>query len=341
MSHKRLYFIPVEKDRVAERLSALFGIENMTDFSPVEGGYMCRNFRIDTDQGVYFLKQYRNQISSIVHEIKASEVYFAQQGLPVIEPVYDRFDRPVFWLDGHWMSLFPFIDGKSPSYQQITKKTAFALGNMLGRIHKAGTVAKHEQIQTLRLGDRKKFMIESIELSYDLKERANRTELEERILDILSQKKEWIRNNQLPPRDIALSFDCMLHGDFIYPNVFMDTEERITHLYDFEKTCRGPRAYEFARSLFINCFDDGWSEENLVLAKQFLEAYQCVQPLSKVDMVKGIRMYAQDVMHMTWVEAKYVIYDIDVQMALYERLAKRVEWISKDLDEFCYQMTQI
>ncbi|MCR4314540.1 MAG: phosphotransferase [Candidatus Uhrbacteria bacterium] len=334
MIHKQMYQIVLEPDRVIERLRTLFDIDHVHSITPMEGGYMCKNYRVQTQDGNFFLKQYRNQISSVVHEIKLAEFFFAEKGIPVIEPLLDRFERPVFWLDGHWLSLFPFIDKQTTSFPELTNSYAEALGHMLGRIHRMGRTAPYGHFQPLRLGDRMKFIIESIELQFELASRPEHSQLEQKIMDTLEKKRQWVESSNLPPKEIDLPFDCLLHGDFIYPNVFFDAEGHVTHIYDFEKTCNGPRAYEFARSLIINCFDPGWSPENFKQGKLFLEAYRDVQPLSDDDVAKGILMYSHDLMHSTWIEAKYVIYQVETQMVLYERHARRIEWMARDVDLF-------
>ena len=340
MLHKQLYHITLEPERVADRLRQLFSIDNVHSVEPVEGGYMCKNYKVKTQDGDYFLKQYRNQISSVVHEIKLAEAFFSEKGIPVITSIFDRFQRPVFWLDGHWLSLFPFVEKKNPPFSELTDPFIESLGYMLGRIHRMGKGASYNHFQPLRLGDRTKFSIEAIELVFELQSRPSLSELEQRILDTLEKKRSWIELNNLPPKEIDLPFNCLLHGDFIYPNVFFDAQGHITHVYDFEKTCNGPRAYEVARSLIINCFDPGWSPERFQRGKIFLEAYRDVQPLPNDELIKGILMYSHDLMHSTWIEAKYVIYQINIQMNLYDRHASRIEWMSHNLNEFIEKLIE-
>ncbi len=328
----------VDKTMLAERLRSLFCFGELTDFVGVYGGYMCHNYRVATPEGHFFLKQYRNKVSTIVHEIKYAEEYFVSRDLPVILPIRDRFDRTAFWLDGHWLSLFPFIEARTPAHGDITVALAADIGALLARFHEAGRRFEERHFQPMRLWDKRQFMMELAELEQELERRAPLAPLEERMRDLLLKKTQLVMNNKIDPHKIPLAYDCLLHGDFIYPNMFVNDANNITHVYDLEKTCMGPRSYEIARSLFINCFDDGWEEKNYRLGRAFLAAYRERQPISFEEFSKGVQLYLTTLVHMNWIEARYLMYGIDTQLALYERHARRVEWAATRSEGFCEQV---
>ncbi len=326
---------PLNKEIMINRLGLLFDIGEVQEISFAHGGYMSQNFRIDTSSGAYFLKQYRNRISTVLHEIKHAERYFASHGLPVIVPVADRYGRPSFWLDGHWFSLFPFIDGSAPIFGQLTNAIVRSQGQMLGRFHEAGRKFEHWHFQPLRLWDKDKFFMEFVELEQELLSRSSRSVFENRILDVLRLKAKIVRANTLLPHHLPLSYDGLLHGDFIYQNTFMNEKDEVTHVFDLEKTCIGPRAYELARSLLVTCFDDGWEEKNFDLARTFLEGYRKKQGMTYEEFERGVKMYMINVTHMTWIEAKFVMYQDEDHLPLYERHARRIEQIGKSSEGFC------
>lgn len=326
----------VDPAELADRLRAYFDFGRMLDLSFVYGGFMCHNYRLETERGTFFLKQYRNKISTIVHEIKHAEEFFAARELPVLLPVRDRFGRSAFWLNGHWLSVFPFItDRRTPAFSDIDVSFAAQLGGLLGRFHMAGRTFEDRHFQPLQLWDRRKFMMEYVELEQEFSRRASLSGLERRMAEILRRKAEFVRTNEMMAYQVRAPYDCLLHGDFIYNNLFIDSRKEITDVYDLEKACIGPRGYELGRSLVINCFDDGFSEKNFALGRAFLAAYQRQVPMAFDEFSEGLRMYRTQLFHMDWIESRYFIYGIDSQLELYERHARRVEWMGDHFDGFC------
>ena len=206
----------------------------------------------------------------------------------------------------------------------MNQNTAHSIGFTLGRFHRVGRRFPEQHFQHLKLWDKRKFDMEKIELVDLLSRKTNLTPMETLIMDILKIKTALIEKNHLQPSDIPMPFNCLLHGDLTYQNVFVNASGEVTHVYDLEKACLGPRAYELGRSLVINCFDDGWDKRQIGLAQTFLSAYQEIMPITFEEFSLGLRMYFADIIHMTWIEAKYVIYQEEQQLALYERHANRV-----------------
>lgn len=329
---------PIDWPRLNEKLGRYFHVGTVRGVSLVHGGYMSQNFRVETDAGAFFLKQYRNRMSAGVYEVKDSEEFFALKGLPVILSVRDAFGRDAFWIDGNWYSLFPFVDGVRPALGAFHPRTSASLGAMLGRFHAAGIEPPGSYHHLLRAWDRRGFWLEYVELEQELLARAELTSVERRMLDVLRLKARLVERNETSVRDFRVPFDCLLHGDFIYPNVFVNAEGGIDRVFDFEKTCVGPAAYELARSLFVNCFDDGWKEDNYAQGRTFLQAYRSVRPISFDAFYDGVRLYAISLFHMTWIEARSVLYRNDDSMPIYERHAKRVEMLSGDVRPLCERL---
>lgn len=297
---------------------------------------MGQNFRVDTSKGVFFLKQYRNRMNTIIHEIKAAEVYFVQEGLPVIEPMKDRYGREAFWMEGNWYSLFPFVYGQSPKRGAMTHACAKALGKLLAKFHHAGMRFPQRPFQMLRIGNARKFTLEATELVRTLEQKPYRSDLEVRMLEVLAYKAEFIEQTTMRSQDIPLMYNCLLHGDFQYLNTFTDDRGEITHVYDLERSSLGPPAYEVARSLILNCFDDGWENENFALGRTYLCAYREDFPLTRDDLFQAMRLYTYSILHMTWIEARYIVFGVDTQLPLYDRHMNRIQKLAtQDLQEFC------
>ncbi len=328
----------IDWPRLHEKLGSFFHLGAIGDVSLVHGGYMSQNFRVETETGIFFLKQYRNRMSAGVYEVKDAEEFFALKGLPVILPVRDIYGRGAFWIDGNWYSLFPFVDGNLPSLGAFHPRLFSSLGAMLARLHAAGSELPASSHHPLSAWDRRGFVMEFVELEKELLSKASLTGAEIRMLDVLRLKLRLVEENDLSIGDFNLPFDCLLHGDFIYQNVFVDAHGQITHLFDFEKTCVGPAPYELARSLFLNCFDDGWDEQDVEHGRELLRAYRAERPVPFDEFYAGVRMYAVSLFHMTWIEARSILYRNGTSMPIYERHAKRVEMLSGDVRPLCERL---
>lgn len=327
---------PLNIPLLAALLKELFGLEELGDVRFVHGGYMGQNFRIDTSHGVFFLKQYRDRINTIIHEIKTAEVYFAQQGLPIILPIKDVYGREAFWLDGNWYSLFPFIDAQSPKHGSLTPPIITSLASMLARFHQVGSKFTYRPFQSVRIGNRRKFHMEKVELERLLRQKKGRSALDDRILEILNYKAALVAKNRMEPQDAALPYTCLLHGDFQYFNTFVNTHGEVTHVYDLERASIGPTEYEFARSLIINCFDDGWEPRNYDLAKTYTACYRDQFPLTYEALLQAVRLYSYSIIHMTWIETRYVVFGVDTQLPIFERHIRRLmQMTTGNLQEFC------
>lgn len=317
-------------------MQELFDVGEVQGHTFVHGGYMGQNYRIDTQRGVYFLKQYQNRINTIIHEIKTAEQYFASQGLPIILPIRDRYDREAFWLDGNWYSLFPFIDGISPSFGHVSQEQIVALARILAKFHLAGRRFPSRPFQLLRIGNRRKFNMEKVELERLLAQKTEHTSLDNRILEVLAKKEVLVHRNTLLPQDIPLPYDCLLHGDFQYLNTFMNELDEVIHVYDLERASMGPSAYEVVRSLILNCFDDGWEEKNFVLGRAYLASYREHAPLTRQEFRHAVELYTYSITHMTWIEARYIVFGIQTQLEIFERHVQRLETLtSQDQESFC------
>lgn len=335
MTDPSLLLTPLNVTQLSPLMQDLFSLDEIRGYTFVHGGYMGQNYQVDTENGVYFLKQYSNRINTVIHEIKTAEAYFAHEGLPVILPIKDRYEREAFWIDGNWYSLFPFVYGKSPVYGALTIPIVESLARMLAQFHQAGTRFPSWPFQVLRISNRRKFHMEKVELERLLRQKKVRSPLDERILELLS-KKEVLVNNTPPPQDIHLPYTCLLHGDFQYLNTFVNEQNQVTHVYDLERASIGPTAYEVIRSLILTCFDDGWNDTNRELARHFLRAYREHYPLSMKEFKLALRLYTYSIMHMTWIEARYVVFGVATQLEIFERHVRRLETLStQDQEAFC------
>jgi len=331
---------PLRLEGLSERLHELFGFGPVTSLEKVHGGYTCQNFRLTTTAGIFFLKQYQNHLRQWVPDIKYAERYFAGHGIPVVLPLRDTFGRTAFWFDNFWYSLFPYIEASSPDPAAMRPETLMSLGETLADIHLAGRDVGHRTFQMRWMWDRDAFELEHADLVHALRGRKEPTAVDRRMEQLLKRKADFVSTNTLIPKDFPVANDHLLHGDFIYPNVFIDADGDVSHIFDLERTSLGPRSFELARSLLINCCDDGLDERHIRQARIFLTAYRARYPISFDEFVSGMRMFMISCLHSTWLEGNYLLNGMTSHLTLFESNARRIEVLGGDPTTFCQKIWQ-
>lgn len=322
-------------DKLTEHLNDLFELGAVKEFKLLEGGHICQNYDLNCEQGRFFLKQYRHRFSHRVSEMKKAERFFAQRGFPVILPLNDRHGRDTFWFQGNWYSLFPFVDLPTLTAKRLTPAVIQSLAANLARLHLLGLEADLDNgFYQLHLWSLDAFELEYVELEQALLDQRPLGPVKQEMLDNLRLKRQIVREKQLTPRHFPLKNDRLLHGDFIYQNTFVNEQGEVSHIYDFEKACLGPRAYDLARSLLINCFDDGWEEKNYEQARIFLKTYQNLHPIDEEEFFHGLKMYLTHITHMTWMEAKYILFGSKSYLPVYYSNLSRIKQLTGQEKEF-------
>lgn len=323
---------------ISAKLLQLFGVDSVSGMQLLSGGHLCKNFVLETSEGKFFLKQYRHKVSQMVHQIKHAEQYFADRGIPVVLPVKDSYGRAAFYVDNNWYSLFPYYPNPQRQARDVTENMLKILGGFLARIHKAGK-GVGEEFQSILLWDKERFLLEATELEICLKQQPVLSRIEQQISSVLAIKRKFVETNTHDVFSFQLPNDTLLHCDFSYQNVFFSEDNsRIEAVFDFEKSARGPRAFEVARSMFVCCFDDSWEQKNIDQAVIFLAAYLQKQPLTLDEFVRGVKMYLIHLAHQTWVESKVLLKNSISYVDLLDAHERRIKHLGDDLDSFATEI---
>ncbi|MFH1404999.1 MAG: phosphotransferase [Patescibacteria group bacterium] len=324
----------IDFELLFRRLTELFSIDGFEEPVLVHGGRMCVNVHIRCNQGSFFLKQYRQHMTEFVHEVKHAEKYFFDHGVPVILPIKDKYHRYSFWFDEFWFSLFPYIEGTIPDVN-MSDVTIKSLGNWLGKIHKIGEKYPEDTFRRIRFWDKNRFYTQYLEIKHTYNQKVEKTKSEEEAMKFLETKEGIVRQNTFAPSDVERTNECLLHGDFIYTNVFIDTLGEISHVFDFEKAVKGPIGYEVARSMMINCFDNGWSDENINKAKKFINAYREIHALTFDEFSLGFRTYMTSMAHKGWIEGQIILMGSQKHDDILRAHAMRISHFNDNWKEFC------
>lgn len=317
------------------RLGDVFGFDNINELTLLYEGYRSQNWLVRADNASYFLKAY-NRLGHVVHQITRAQRFFSENGIPVLLPIQDVHRRFAFPLDRGWFSMFPFVNGIKKSGDQLTDKNFYALGQFLASIHTSGSRANLSGYNQIHFWQHENFFWEYEDLIRIIKSRPSLTDMDRLVFDTLEEKRKIIEKMQMETIQIPQQNHILIHGDLIFQNIFWDQLDNIASVFDFEKTCVAPRGYEVARSLMINCFEDGWGDVQFGRAHIFLDAYRQTSPISFEEFANGIRMYWMNMVHMTWLEIKYLVLHQNTFTSTYESHANRIRHLSlEDPVRFC------
>lgn len=331
-----LAFIDIKQ--LQPHISKFFGIENITQVKDVADGYRCLNIEFENRGKKYFLKRYREGLYNSVDEVKRSEQLFFMQGVPVILPLLDCNSDPAFFFEDAWYSLFPFIDGNVLPASFLTPHHIASLGIMHAKLHQIGNQIDRVRFSNFSFWDRDVFLHEVEQVEQEINPDLLENKEEQLAFENLELQAKFVRSSNKLPVDFNLANDCLLHGDFIYTNIFFDEDGNIQHVYDFERTGIGPRAYDLARSIFISCFDDGWNEKNFEFARTYLKAYQTIYPIEREEFRVGVMMYVTHFMHMSWLETIVLLGKSTRHYPLVKPANEKLHHFLGDLDEVVAQI---
>lgn len=325
---------PIDFPTLTSLLSELFNIQEINSYETLYSGYMSQNFRVHTQTESFFLKCYRDRLNNVLHDIKHAEEYFAQNGLPIILPRKDRYGREAFWCQGSWYSVFPFVSGVNLVRHDLTEPLITSIATTLAKLHEAGERFTYRPFQMMRVGNARKFLMENVELDRQVSTNKTLSTDEEQVKEILSLKRRLFEQGTRTLADFALTFECLLHGDFQHYNLFA-AQNSVTHIFDLERTSLGPAIYELTRAIFMDCFEDGWEEQNFAHAHLYLASYRSLRSFSFESFVKAIQFYLYNLIHTSWLEANFVLYGRQEALKMLSRQKNRLVYLSThDLNEF-------
>lgn len=298
----------------------------------VTKGFLSENFILRDTNKKYFLKKYRFSDRERIEEIHRVKKYFSNGGIPAILPFTTQGENSFFTQNNAHYALFPFVNGKQYERGELKEDRVESLGETLGRIHRLGKES--------RLNMRKEFTewskVESLEtlarIGEEIKKKPLPTEFDILAMESIALKKHLISLNVLMYEDLKLQNDHLIHGDYLDHNVFFGADNRVSYVFDFEKTLHSPRVYELFRSFMYVFLSGAVSSENLMKAKKYLDAYASVYPISKNELLRGLKLFYLKSIHGAWVESEhYLKHNTRVDCFLYLDYM-RIKFLSEHLN---------
>lgn len=300
----------------------------------VTRGFLSENHILYSKDKKYFLKRYRFDTQERIEEVHSTKKYFADGGIPVILPITNTEGNTFFYFDNGYFALFPFVLDSQPERGSLTNTEITSLGETLGRIHLLGKMSNLVIKERFKPWNKNK-LLEKIELVHkEIKKQTDITDFDRLALQSIETKKKLVENNLIVYEDLNLSADHLIHGDYLDQNVFFGIDDKVSYVFDFEKTDYSPRTYELFRSLMYTFLSGDITEEEIGKAKLYLNAYLSIYPTTKDELTRGLKLFYLKSIHGMWVETEHYLNKSNRVDIFLLHDFRRIQYLSNNLKTF-------
>lgn len=129
----------IDKDLIKKKIKDNYDLD-VTSLTHVPAGEASWCYKVQTEKETYFLKIY---VSLESHEARFNLTYNLFNNCSIkniTHPLKNKYGELVFDIANHYAALFNYIDGKNASEKELNDKEKFALGKLLGEIHKSSNL---------------------------------------------------------------------------------------------------------------------------------------------------------------------------------------------------------
>ncbi len=250
-----------------------FAMEGPCHARPIAAGTVNTNFAVEGQLGGQpvrrFLRINEGKAQADVEREAAIIDHVAARGVKTPMPLRARDGRPFVGFAGQWVSLFPWVDGKTLSRNELQPTQAAAAGRALAELHLAGA----------DLEDHAEGRYEPDEIDRRLSFVATKAKGDpalEAAVEVLRPTLQALAQERDPGLPLGL-----IHGDLFIDNVLYDGD-RLAALLDFEQASWGRLAYDIAVSVLA--FGFGRDDFRADVTRAFIDGYRTVrQPTAAED----------------------------------------------------------
>jgi homoserine kinase type II len=326
---------------IIERLHGLYHeIKHVYSFSEVKKGVLSKNFILECDNGIFFLKRHRSLDIKRIKEIQQVEFFLNTGGIPVILPIPTRDGNYFFSYADKFYSLLPFISGRLLHQNFRTKKSIQSAGSMLGHIHLLSRNGHPDIIQKrTSVREKTEFLLEAQLIEKNILSIEKRTNFDALALETLRFKVHLLSVIDFDYSDLRLDADHIIHGDYHLGNIFYDAASRVDSVFDLEKTEASPRVLELIRSMDLICFANAYTTDNFEYALAYLAAYNAIYPITSDELRRGLRAYYLKKARSLWVEREHYMYNNSRTDIFLNGELLMLQYYSKNLSTLIQRLT--
>lgn len=240
-----------------------FGIAGYAGHQPIAVGTINTNLRVDTAAGRFFLRINEGKSEDDVWREAAIVAHAAAQGVPTPVPRASSDGLAFSRWRGEFVSLFPWVEGRTLARAELTPAHAAAVGTALAQLHHA----------SVGFPDHAAGRYEPPEIDARLARIAAlaRPELAAAVA-VLTPELERLRGERAENVPLGI-----IHGDLFVDNVMYDDGGALTALIDFEQAAWGRFVYDLAVTTLA--FGYGRDDFRPEIVRALVEAYADARPV--------------------------------------------------------------
>jgi len=317
-----------------EKIAGLYKLNPLEHTEKVAKGYLSENHIIFDGEKKYFLKKYRFDNEEKIKQIHSVKQYFAERDIPVVLPFPIKDSLTFFSYNNSYYALFPFINEKQFERNKVTKQAAISMGEMLAKIHICGKNSTLKIDDSFKPWDKNNFLDKASQVIEKIKGIDSQNDFDRLALKSVLLKKKIIEKNEITYDQFNFSNDHLLHGDYIDQNVFFNENDQVAYVFDFEKAQYGPRTSELFRSMMNSFLDEGITNNGIVKAKLYFDAYCNLYPMLSEEIARGLKIFYFKAVYSLWVETEHYLNNNNRADVFLKYNFQKIRYFSKNLDKF-------
>ncbi len=252
------------RDELAE-VARAFGLGRLRAAKGIPHGSINTNFRLDTDQGTFFLRHSTVRSAEDLNFEAALLVHLVQAGFPAPTVVAASTGRPFLEMRGGLASIFRLLVGEELSRAALTAEHCERVGGELAKLHRLGNSFSGDRPNPYGPATVRAWLAE-LQWHGDGSIRSLGEELD----GLLTESQSY--QGGLLPRGA-------IHADLFMDNVKW-VGDRISAVFDFEMACRDAFVLDLAIALNAWCFGDSYQPD---LCRAIVRGYQTQRALEVVE----------------------------------------------------------
>jgi homoserine kinase type II len=237
---------------------------------PIAAGTINTNLRVETTQGVRFLRVNEGKSLEDVAREAAIVGHVSAAGVATPVPYRSTAGAPYAHWRGQIVSLFPWFPGRTLARGEVTPEHARQVGRALGRLHLVGA----------SFPDRRGSRYEPAEINRRLEEIAAGAASDPVLADAVARLRPELA--ELGGKRVPDLPTGLIHGDLFIDNVLFDGGAMVA-LLDFEQASWGRLAYDLAVTMLA--FGFGREDFLPAVVQALFDGYAGERPLTQAERI--------------------------------------------------------
>lgn len=316
------------------KIKEKYNLPNVKLQNKVDRGYLSNNYVLKNKDQNFFLKQYRYSTKSKIKQILNITDFFHSNGTPTIKPLTNNQNKRFTTIDNGHFSLFPYIDKKEVNRGEVNKKVVKSIAETLAKVHQIGQTDDLPQTERKNISWSKEKLNEKAEqVNKVIADKDHFSQYDKLAKHATATKLKLSEKYPIPPSELNLKFNCLIHGDLYCENVFLNEQDEVEYVYDWEKAKIAPRCYEIIRSMMYTIFDKIYNEQALNKAKLHLKTYKKNYKLTNKQIEVGIKAIILKDIYSMWILEEYYLKDNKRVKPILETELERIKFFGNNLEE--------